>query len=110
VLSILRSYEGGPFLHGICKELIDVLPEADERVNQVIIILDSTGVVSGEFGMVQAYEKKKQEVEDWSNDPRPKVRSFAEKYRRHLDRAIAAEQRRSEAAYELRRRDWPEEE
>ena len=86
-----------------------MLPEADERVDQVVIVLDSTGVISGEFGMVQAYERKKQEVEDWLNDPRPKVRSFAEKYQRHLDRAIAAEQRRSEADYELRRRNWPEE-
>jgi hypothetical protein len=105
VLSILRSYEGGRLLHGVCKELVDVLPEADERVDQVVIVLDSTGVISGEFGMVQAYERKKQEVEDWLNDPRPKVRSFAEKYQR----AIAAEQRRSEADYELRRRNWPEE-
>jgi hypothetical protein len=110
VLSVLRSYQGGQFLHAICKALIDVLPEEDKRVGQVQIILESTGVVSGQFGMVQAYQSKKQEVEDWLSDPRPKVRNFAEKYRRYLDRNIAAEQRRSEADYELRRRDWPEEE
>jgi len=44
------------------------------------------------------------------SDPRAKVRGFAELHMRSLDRAIAAEQRRSETAYELRRRDWPEEE
>lgn len=108
VLSILRSYEGGQHLHGICKELIDVLPERDKRVNQVIIILDSTGTLSGQFGMVEAYENKNQEIQDWLSDPRPKVRSFAERYQRYLDRVIAGEQRRSEADYELRRRDWPE--
>jgi len=110
VLSILRSYEGGQFLHGICKELIDVIPEGDERIHEVEIILDSTGVVSGQFGMVQAYKNKKGQVQDWLSDTRPKVRDFAERYQRHLERAIAAEQRRSETDYELRRRDWPEEE
>jgi hypothetical protein len=110
VLSVLGSYQGGAFLHSVCKELIDALPEDDKRIGQVEIILQSTGGVSGQFGMVQAYQGKKQEMEDWLTDARPKVRNFAEKYRRSLDRGIAAEQRRSESDYELRRREWPEEE
>jgi hypothetical protein len=60
--------------------------------------------------MVEAYQSKKNEMEGWLTDPRPAVRDFAEKYQRSLDRSIAAEQRRSETDYEMRRRDWPEEE
>ena len=110
VLSILRSYRGGSSMHTICKELIAVLAETDKRIGQVEIILQSTGVVSGTFGLVEAYQRKNEEMEDWLVDPRPKVRVFAEKYRRTLDRSIAAEQRRSETDYELRKREWPEEE
>lgn len=109
VLSVLESYQGGRFLHEVCKELANALPEDDKRIGHLEVILESTGVVSGRFGMVQAYQRKKEEVQSWLADPRPKVRAFAERYIRTLDRSIAAEQRRSETEYELSRRDWEEE-
>jgi hypothetical protein len=109
VLKLLRSYQGQTFLHGVCKEIVDSLPENDGRLGEVEVILETTGVVSGQFGLVDAYQRKKEEVASWLSDGRPKVRAFAEKYQRSLVRAIAAEQRRSEADYELRRREWPEE-
>ncbi|MFN3855684.1 MAG: hypothetical protein ACK4M0_14930 [Phreatobacter sp.] len=107
VLQILRTYEGETFLHKVCKELVNSIPENDDRLGEVEIILKSAGVVAGQFGFVEVYQRKKVEVEPWLIDCRPKVRAFAERYQRSLDRAIAAEQRRSEADYELRRRDWP---
>lgn len=41
---------------------------------------------------------------------RPEYRTFAKTHIRALDRAAAAEQRRSETEYELRRLEWPEKE
>jgi hypothetical protein len=109
ILRILRTYKGEPFVHGLCKAIIDAVPQDDRRLGEVEIILQSTGVVSGQFGFVEAYQRKKEEVSSWLTDERSKVRAFAERYMRTLDRSIAAEQRRSEADYELRRREWPEE-
>jgi hypothetical protein len=80
VLCLLGSYRGGTFLHELCKALIEGLPEGDRRVGQVGVILDSTGVVSGQFGMVEAYQRKKAEMRSWLSDPRSKgqrVRSGA---------------------------------
>ncbi|HVI61103.1 MAG TPA: ABC transporter substrate binding protein [Bradyrhizobium sp.] len=110
VLTILQTYQGQPALHDVCKEVVDKLPENDSRLNEIEVILESTGIISGQFGFVEAYQRKKNEVSPWLSDPRPKVRAFAERYQRTLDRSIAAEQRRSETDYELRRREWPEEE
>lgn len=109
VLRILRAYQGETFLHGVCQEIVNSVSESDDRLGEVEVILESTGVVSGQFGFVEAYQRKKEEAEPWLNDERPKIRAFAERHQRSLDRAIAAEQRRSEADHELRRRDWPEE-
>jgi ppGpp synthetase/RelA/SpoT-type nucleotidyltranferase len=109
-LSVLRSYDGGQFLHEVCKAVVAVLPDDERRLNEVEIILQSTGVVTGEFGMVQVYQARKEEVADWLADARLKVRAFAERYQRTLDRAIAAEQRRSESGHELRRMEWEVEE
>ena len=108
VLTILRTYQGEPALHDVCKEIVNAIPEDDIRLGEIEIVLESTGVISGQFGFVEAYQQKKEEVSPWLDDARPKVRKFAERYQRTLDRTIAAEQRRSEADYELRRRQWPE--
>jgi hypothetical protein len=97
-------------LHEVCKAVVAVLPDDERRLNEVEIILQSTGVVTGEFGMVQVYQARKEEVADWLADARLKVRAFAERYQRTLDRAIAAEQRRSESGHELRRMEWEVEE
>jgi ppGpp synthetase/RelA/SpoT-type nucleotidyltranferase len=110
ILRILRTYKGEPFVHELCKAIVSMLPQGDHRLEEVEIILQSTGVVAGQFGFVEAYQRKKEEVSPWLTDERPKVRAFAEQYIRTLDRSIAAEQRRSEADYELRRREWFEEE
>lgn len=110
VLQILRTYQGQEFLHGVCKEIVDQLPADDKRLGEVEVILESTGVVTGQFGFVEAYQQKKDQVSHWLDDSRPKVRAFAGRYQRSLDRAIAAEQRRSEVDYELRRREWPDDE
>ena len=101
VLSLLGSYRGGVFLYELCKALIEGLPEVDKRIRQIGAILDSTGVVSGEFGMVEVYQRKKEEMQSWHTDPRSKVRAFANAHIPALDRSIAAEQRRSETDYEL---------
>jgi ppGpp synthetase/RelA/SpoT-type nucleotidyltranferase len=110
VLGILRAYQGEAFLHGVCKEIVNNLPEKDRRLDEIEIILESTGVVWGQFGRVEVYQRKKEEISSWLCDSRPKVIAFAEKYQRFLDRAVAAEQRRSEADYELRRREWADDE
>ena len=86
------------------RRLCGRLAADDALLSEVEIVLQNTGVVSGEFGMVQAYQSKKQEMAGWLDDPDAKVRAFAESYLRLLDRQIAAEQRRSEESIEMRKR------
>jgi hypothetical protein len=106
VYDILRNYQGNVSIHPICQALIECLPEDDERLNTIDILLLSMGVVSGEFGMVDAYKQKRDEVANWGSDPRPKVRNFAARYVRTLNRQIAAEQSSSEKRLEYRKLDW----
>src|SRR5262249_6683302 len=68
----------------------------------VTISFDNTGVVSGEFGMVDAIRRKKAGMERWRTDQRVEVRRFAETYMRQADLCIADEQRRAEARKALR--------
>lgn len=104
VVEVLSSYHEEVALNETCKAIVRVLAADDKLLSGVEIVLQNTGVVSGEFGMVRAYQSKKQEMADWLNDPDAKVRAFAESYARLLDRQIAAEQRRSEESIEMRKR------
>lgn len=104
VISVMSSYHGELFLNETCKAVARALPPGDPLLGNVEIVLQSTGLVAGEFGFVEAYTRKKQEIASWLIDADAHVRAFAESYVRLLDRRIAAEQRRSEESIEMRKR------
>jgi hypothetical protein len=104
VIRAMSSYHGEQFLNGTCKAVVRVMPAGDPLLGEVEIILQSTGVLAGEFGFVEAYLRKKQEMAEWLSDTDAQVRAFAEGYVRLLDRRIAAEQRRSEESIEMQKR------
>jgi hypothetical protein len=106
VISILRAYNGDSFLPPICKSLVDALPEGHELLGTVEIIFDSTGVVSGEFGLVTAYQNKKALLEGWLNDDNPAVVNFAARAIYSLEQRSAEEQRRSEEELARRKLDF----
>lgn len=96
VAFVLREYEGNPLIDEIAKDLVEALPQGDNLLTDVRIAIESTGVVSGEFGFVQVYKDRKARIAKWLDDPRPKVRSFAADFMHRLDNDIAAEQKRAE--------------
>ena len=111
ILQVLRAYQGQQTTHEVVKELVARLPEDERRLEIAQICLQSTGVVGGEFGLVEAYRTRKAQIETWLSDPRPQVRNFAERFIRRSEQSIAAEQRRAEQDKEMRRRHYedPEE-
>jgi hypothetical protein len=70
--------------------------------------LENTGVVEGEFGFAEAYERKKNEVKDWMTDPDEKVQEFAKWYIANLEQLSAAERKRAEEEMVLRKHRYGE--
>lgn len=103
-ISILSAYDGEQFVEPLCKEIIRRLPADNELRSNVTLVLQATGVVSGEFGLVEAYKGKRDALVPWLSDTDENVGSFAQEYIANLDRQIAAEQRRSEEGLEMRKR------
>jgi ppGpp synthetase/RelA/SpoT-type nucleotidyltranferase len=104
VVRILTAYRGDAVLYDFCKAVVKALPTEDKLLGQVQAVLQSTGVVSGEFGLVEAYKQKREALVPWLSDDDEKVKTFAAQYIKSLDLQIAAEQRRSEEDLEMRRR------
>ena len=108
-LAILQNYRGETSTYLVLKEIVSRFPENVSKINRVRIAIDNTGVVSGEFGFVEAWRTKKESLTEWLADERPAVRAFAEKHIAELDLMIASEQRRAEAEMEMRNRSYDEE-
>jgi hypothetical protein len=103
-LAILQNYLGETSTYVVLKEIVSRFPNDDRKMGGVRISINSTGVVSGEFGLAEAWRVKKESLTQWLTDERHAVKSFAEKHIAELDRMIASERRRVEAEREMRNR------
>jgi ppGpp synthetase/RelA/SpoT-type nucleotidyltranferase len=106
VLKVLRSYRGSSAIHSVVRQLVARLPEEDARLPEVEICLETTGLVSGQFGFVEAFRAKKVDITAWLDDEHPKVKAFAARFIARLDTRIASEQRSAEERLELRKREY----
>lgn len=109
-LAILQNYLGETSTYVVLKEIVSRFPDDVSKMSRVRIAIDNTGVVSGEFGLAEAWRAKKESLTEWLTDERPAVKAFAEKHIAELDLMIASEQRRAEAEKEMRNRSYDEEE
>ena len=109
VLAILRNYRGQPFIHRLSKEIVKSIPPDSAFLTDVAIALETTGVVSGEFGLADAYDRKRQEVLDWVEDPDARVQEFARRYLDDLEKMRDAERKRAEEDIALQKFRYGEE-
>jgi hypothetical protein len=103
VLGILRTYDGLPKIQNICKAIIKTVPERSKTWNEVAAAFESTGIVRGEYGLVEAYESKVLELSSWVNDDDERVRTFAEWLIGSLQSLIAQERQRTDQNLALRK-------
>lgn len=103
VIGILRIYEGSPGILNVCREIIKAVPEHSRVWNEVAAAIESTGVVGGEYGMVEAYNRRLEQVSCWTNDENERVRSFAVWLTEGLQSVIEQERQRVDRSIELRK-------
>ena len=103
VMGIVQNYQGEETIHEVLKRIITRFPDDKLKLSAMKISFDNTGVVSGEFGMVEALCAKRAMLEPWRSDERPEVKNFAAIHIHELEQRIAAEQRIAEHDREMRR-------
>ncbi|NGZ98072.1 MAG: hypothetical protein CV089_18425 [Nitrospira sp. WS110] len=109
-LAILQNYLGSTSTDDVLQEIVSRFPQDARKIDQVRTIINTTGVVSGEFGLANAWGVKKESLRRWLTDERPTVTGFAAQHMAELDQMIMAERRRVEAERELRERSRHEDE
>lgn len=108
VLSVLRAYQGQAFLHPLLQEIVDRLDAGDDLLTIVRIVIDSTGVLMGEYGSVEAHEIRMRIVAVWANDSRVKVQEFGARYLKSAKNSLAWERRHADANIAMRKVEWDE--
>jgi hypothetical protein len=103
VIGVVRTYAGDAPVLDICREIIKMVPERSSAWGEVAAAIESTGVVGGEYGMLEAYQAKRAEIAAWKNDESPRVQAFAVWLLESLDQMIVTERQRAEASIELRK-------
>ncbi|TIL47101.1 RelA/SpoT domain-containing protein [Mesorhizobium sp.] len=103
VLSVLRAFEGEKFLHPLLRAIVGFLPAEDELLRIVDIVIDSSGVLVGEYGSVEAQEARKALVAEWETDENEAVRAFATSFVKSADNQLAMERRRADRSFALRK-------
>ena len=104
VLYILRSYKGETFLHNVCKGFIKQYPKSKKYKQELFAVLSQIGFVSGEYGLVEGYERKKQEIQEWKKDKSKVIKNFAQEYENYLSKQIDYEKKRADENIEIRKR------
>jgi len=106
VLYILRSYKGETFLHNICKEFIKQYSKSKKYKQEMFTVLSQMSVVSGEYGFVEGYERKKQEIQEWKKDKSKVIKNFAQQYDNYLSKRVDYEKKRADEDIEIRKREF----
>lgn len=106
VLSVLRAYEGQKFLHPLLRAIVGVLSADDELLRIVDIVIDTSGVLTGEYGRVEAQEARRALVAEWESDKNEAVRAFAANFVKSADNQLAMERRRADRSIALRKIDY----
>lgn len=103
VLSVLRAFEGEKFLHPLLRAIVSFLPADDELLRIVDIVIDTSGVLVGEYGSVEAQEARQVLVAEWETDENEAVRAFAASFVKSSDNQLAMERRRADRSIALRK-------
>lgn len=109
ILKTLTTYEGDEGIYPVCMAVVDRLEPGASMLESVSRVLGATGVLTGEFGHVQAYAERKQRIDRWKDDPRPRVKAYAVSRSRELEQSMAWEQRRASQGVAQRKRAFGEE-
>lgn len=102
-LSVLRAFGGGAPILETAKSIVKVVPEQSPVWSELAAALESTGVVMGEYGMAEAFERKRQDMLVWSTDEDSRVRAFAAWLAEGLEQLAARERQRADEGTELRK-------
>lgn len=101
IFRILDKYKGTSDVLNIAYEIIMNFKITNKIRNKLFSILSLTGVVTGEYGFVEAYKSKIKDIEPWLSENSQEIVGFAKEYKNYLENAIKLETARVDKELDL---------
>jgi len=98
---IFDKYKGTPDVLNIVNEIIKNFKITNKIRNRLFSILSHTGVVTGEYGLVESYRSKIKDIEPWLSDDNTEIVEFAKGYINYLENVIKYEKARVDKELDL---------
>ena len=98
---VLDKYKGTSDVLGIVNEIIKNFKVTTKMRNRLFSILSHTGVVTGEYGLVEAYKSKIKDIQPWLSEDSEDTVEFAKGYIAYLGNAIKYENARVDKELDL---------
>jgi hypothetical protein len=95
-VEILDAYQGALIIDPFCKSAIEYSRGDKDVKSAVGRALYQTGVVSGEYGMRDAYINRLERVKGWVKSTNKYIRSFSIEFSDSLNKTIKHEQKRTD--------------
>lgn len=108
VAAIVRAYGGDAPIFEVCKAIVRVVPEQSPIWNEVAAALETTGGVTGEYGLADALQRKHDVIADWKSDENERVRAFANWLTQQLQRLIERERKDADEQIAMRKYEYGE--
>ena len=106
--SVLEGFNGQDSFVSFLKELLRSPSATDEIEGALEPLVNETGVMTGNFGPAQTYQKKIELLTSWLEDDVERVSKFAEKQIHYFEQCVALETRRAQGEIALRRLEFGE--
>lgn len=108
LISVLHHYDGELCIYDLVKVVLATSPSAEELKEECYMIIAATGVVQGEFGFAEAYERRVGLLASWLDDERDAVRSFAREAIERLKKSAEWHRKKAEEDIALRKLQYGE--
>jgi ppGpp synthetase/RelA/SpoT-type nucleotidyltranferase len=106
ILDVLGKYDGNFSIFNFSQHFVIAFHNQPDLLRKLMHVLSETGVVSGEYGFVEALSLKKSEIEKWNQSKHKAVRKFAKDFILDLDSNITAQKKRSDEHVQIMKHEF----
>lgn len=99
-VQLMKRLEGANL--ELCMEVVGKTDNKD-ILSQIEALFHATGVVSGEYGIAEAYERKARELEQYKNDKNPRIKRFVVRTVKGLMDSAKRQRQHADEEKQLRR-------
>ncbi|MDA3918713.1 MAG: hypothetical protein PF690_17325 [Deltaproteobacteria bacterium] len=106
LLAIVTCYDGHSSILCLIKRLLSTVKLNENLTKKINSSLLSLGVVSGEYGLAEAYKRKIADIEPWLTNDNRNVVEFTKQYVDLLNRMVEQEVRRTDERVALEKHQY----